>query len=430
MNFRNKCFQQLAMILLLNFFTLTSAAAPAWDGTMGMENGWPVVNNPMQSMEGDQTIAAEEIWRLGHEEDEQETIFGLIGDGLVDEHENTYLLDTILSTVYKVGPDGTILANLGGEGDGPGEFRNTQSMAFMPDGTLGIEEMMPGAVATIGRDGQPSPSFSYGDDTNAVMKHIARLAAYENGVVIGQTMAQFGDDQVMTSVHSLACYNPDGSVKNLLLEKSEKQSGGAITLGGNDNDFTRFWSLGFEGRVVVFQENQDYKLEVYGADGKPEMLIRRQYKPVRRSDEEIEQDKRLEESLRQRFTDMEARTIPTLARHISAAFSRPNGDLWVQNSQGDKDCPENSIGYFDVFNTDGHYVKRILIEADYDPQRDNFRLQGNHLLVFKEAQKAPERTTTSGGGGMSMVMVSGVTLDEDDDDEEPRPYEVVFYRLP
>lgn len=430
MKIGNKTAGRLGMILLFSIVTLTSVAAPSWTGTTGTENGWPLVNNPMQPVEGDQTIAAVEIWRLGHEDDEQEMIFGLIGDGLVDEAENTYLLDTILSTIYKVGPDGTVLENLGQEGDGPGELRNTMNMVFMPGGNLGVHEMMPGGIAILGRDGEPRPSFSFGEANSGAMHHITRMDSDKSGLVLGKSSTEFGSDQTVTTAHSLARYAADGTVLFTLFQKNEKQSGGRITLGGDGNDFTRYWSLGPNGQVVVFQENQEYKLEVFDSSGNPGMIIRREYKPVRRSDKEIEQDEREQEEMKQRFGGMDFPPVAQMARHITDAFARPNGDLWVQNSQGDHDCPENSIGYFDVFNPDGHYVKRIRIEADYDPLRDNFQLLGNHLLVFKEAQKAPDRTMSSGGGNMMMIMTSGSSSDDEDDDEEPRPYEVVFYRLP
>lgn len=430
MNFGKTLVSQLGMILLITMVTVTSSAAPSWNGSLGTENGWPLVSNPMQSMEGDQTIAAEEVWRLGDEDDEQETIFGLIGDGLVDKQGNTYLLDTILSTIYKVGPDGTILANLGHEGDGPGEFRNAQSMVFLPGGDLGIHEMMPGGISTLGLDGQPKPRFSNGVGGSAGMRHIMNMDADENSVVIGQTATDLGGNQGITSVHSLASYARDGSLIKTFFEEKEEMTGGRIVLGGDGHDFAQYWCLGSGGRVVVFQENQEYKLEVFDAAGEPEMIIRREYKPVNRSDKDIARDERQREAMRKRFGSMDSSPIPKIARHITGAYTRPNGNLWVKNSQGDSDCPENSIGYFDVFNKAGQYVKRIRIEADYDPARDNFRIAGHHLLVFKEAQKAPDRTATSGGGQMTMIMVSSGSADEEDDDEEPRPYEVVFYRLP
>ncbi len=430
MIFGKNTIQQSAMILLLTFITISSGAAPSWNGTTGTENGWPLVSNPGQPMQGDEIIIAEEVWRLGGDDDPQETVFGLIGDGLVDEQENTYLLDTILTTIYKVGPDGKVLANLGREGDGPGEFRNVESMVFLPDGDIGVSQMMAGGIVTIGRDGGPRPSFSYGEESGSIMQSISRMATDKNSVVIGQSSTDFGDNQTITSTTSLARYAPDGSLLNLLYQDKQEHSGGSISLGGDDNDFSRYWALGGEGRVVVFRENQEYKLEVFGADGEKEMLIRRDYEPVRRSRDEIERAQRQQEALHRRLSGLEFDPVPTMARHISDAFGRPNGELWVQNSQGDLDCPENAIGYFDVFNRDGRYVKRVRIAADYDPQRDEFRILGNHLLVFKEAQNAPERTASSGGAGMMMVMISGAAVDEEDDDEEPRPYEVIFYRLP
>ncbi len=431
MNIRVTSLWQPALVLVFSFLTIAgSAAAPSWSGTASEENGWPLVNNPAHPMEDDQTLMAEEMWRLGHEEDEQETIFGLIADGLVDEEGNTYLLDSHLTTIYKVAPDGEIVDNLGREGDGPGEFRNILNMIFMPDGKLGIFEMMPGRIVTMGREGQPGPRYSFGEETGSVMQNIGKMAADKNSVVIGQTIMDF-DDGSLTSTNSLARYGLDGNTLHVIFSDSQEQEGGSLTLGDEDSDFARYWAMDRAGRVVVFKDKQQYNLEIYGTDGKPEMMIRRDYEPVRRTDKEIEQDKKQQKELRKRFIDMEVVPVPELARNISDAFSRPNGDLWVQNSQGDRDCPDGAIGYFDVFSQDGKYTKRICIQADYDPQRDNFRILDNHLLVFKEAQNAPERTTTSGGGGMQMVMVSGVSgnIDEDED-EEPRPYEVVFYRLP
>lgn len=430
MNARTKTIRQLAIIMLFVFVTLSSAAAPGWTGTISEEDGWPLVNNPSKPLESDQTIVAQEIWRLGHDEDEQETIFGLISDGLVDKDETTYLLDSHLTTIYKVGPDGEVLDNIGREGDGPGEFRNILDMVFMPNGTLGIFEMMPGRIVTMGRDGQPEPLFDFGEDNSGGMKNISRMATDKNSVVIGLSMMQFGEDG-MSTTNSLARYDMDGAVINTLFSDTEDQTGGSVTIGGEDGDFTRFWALDNEGRVVAFYDKEQYKLNVFGTDGKPAMMIRREYTPIHRSAKDIKADERQQKELRKRFVDMESHPVPKIARHISDVFSRPNGDIWVQNSQGDRDCPVNSIGYFDVFNKDGQYVKRVRIEADYDPERDNFRILDHHLLVFKEAQKAPERTTTSGGGSMQMIMVSGVSAsDDEDEDEEPRPYEVVFYRLP
>ncbi len=428
MNIRFKSTLLPAVILIISFTALACAAA-SWNGSTGMEDGWPVVDNPDKPMHKDETIVAEEVWRLGHEDDEQEMVFGLISDGLIDEDGITYLLDSHLTTIYKVSPDGEVLGSIGREGDGPGEFRNIMNMIFMPDGSLGIFELMPGRIVTMGRDGEPRPKFAFGNDSSESMHNISRMAADKNSVVIGYSVFEFSDGG-LKSTNTLARYAPDGSVMNVLFSQSENESGASVSFESEDGEFSRYWTMDKDGRVIVFKDNQKYSLDIFNPDGSHAMKIRRQYKPVRRSDEEIREEERSHEELRKRFASMDPVTIPKLARHISEVFARPNGDLWVQNSQGDRDRPASSIGYFDVFDHDGKYTKRLLIKADYDPKRDNYLILGDHLLVFKEAQNAPERTATSGGGNMQMIMVSGVSSSSDEDDEDPRPYEVVFYRLP
>ncbi|MDX2475183.1 MAG: hypothetical protein QNL91_15920 [Candidatus Krumholzibacteria bacterium] len=123
--------------------------------------------------------------------------------------------------------------------------------------------------------------------------------------------------------------------------------------------------------------------------------------------------------------------IEEMARDISAVIARPNGELWVMNSRGERECPAGHIGIFDVFDTQGRFVRTLRREADYSPDDDQYLIRGNHLYVLKEAQNAPDRTFSGGGGNMMMVMSSGGGgEEEEDDDEEPRPYEVICYELP
>ncbi len=421
---------RLGLVLLLSCISLASQAVPQWDGTLGQEDGLPLVNNPAHPISGDQTITPQKVWHLGGEDDDQETVFGLIGDAQVDAEGNTYLLDVVLSTIYKIGPDGSNMATLGHEGDGPGEFRNSRSMTIMPGGDLGIMEMMSGKIVVLGIDGEPRSSFAFGGDANLGMQHLQRIAAHEQGVVIGQVSTSF-DEGSVTTTYALGSYAPDGTARKILFEDKQVQSGGAISLsmGSGGDGFTANWALYPDGRVVVFQKGQEYKLEMFAPDGEPGMIIRRDYEPVRRPDQDIKRDQKRREEMRQRFGGDVDLPVPEIARHISGAIPRPNGELWVQNSQGDRDCPAQSIGYFDVIDRDGHYVKRVCIKADYDSERDNYSIRGNHLFVFKEAQKAPARSATSGGGGMMMVMVGG-GVDDEEEDEDPRPYEVICYRLP
>jgi hypothetical protein len=407
-----------------------SLAAPSWNGSMGEEDGWPVTMNPATPMGADEVIQPEQMWRIGG--DDEDVLFGLIDDALVDEAGNTYLLDSVLSSIYVVDAAGEITRTIGGEGDGPGEFRFAQELIFLPNGDVGIMEMMPGKIVVVDREGTPRPSFALGEGGQGLMNHLQHIDANGDAVLIGKVVTTFGEGSATTN-YTLSSYDAEGSEQAVLMENKEVQSGGNISLniGGGDNEFTSNFTLCPDGRVVVFQKAKEYRLDVFDAAGAQQGIIRRDYKSVRRSDKSLAAAHKQAEEMRERFGGNLEMEVEEYARDISDVIARPDGEIWVVNSQGDKECPEQSLGLFDVFDESGRYSRRVRIEADYDSERDNFCLIDDRLYIFKEAQKAPPRSSTSGGGGMMIMMVSGSSASEDEDeDEEVMPYEVICYRLP
>ena len=419
----------LILVAAITILTGTALSVPVWTGTIEEQDGWPVVLNPAEPMEQEEVIKPEQMWRIGA--DEEDTLFGLIEDALVDEDGNVLLLDTVLSTIYVVDQSGEIVRTVGREGDGPGEFRFAREMEFLPDGTIGVMEMMPGKIVVLDRDGTPRPSFALPDGDQGIMHHMQHISANDDAVLIGKVVTTFGDGSATTH-YTLSSYAPDGTETATLLEHKDVQSDGNISLnlGGGDNEFTRRFTLCPDGRVIVFQKAKEYELEVFQATGAKQGIIRRGYESVRKSDKELEENRRQAEEMRERFQGSVELEIEEYARDISGVIARPGGEIWVINSQGDRDCPAQSVGLFDVFDQEGRYQRRVRIEADYDPDRDTFCLRGDQLFVFKEAQKAPPRISTTGGGGMVMMTISvGAPAEEEEDGEEPRPYEVICYRL-
>lgn len=418
-------------IILLGW-AMTVVAAPAWNGSIEENDGWSTVNNPRSPIGEREVIETDLLWRIGGEE--EDVLFGLIEDAVVDEEGNAYLLDTVLSTIHVVSPTGEVERTLSREGDGPGEFRFARELRFLPDGALGIMEMMPGRIVSVDRQGTPRPSFALGDQGQGVMNHLSHIAANGTNVLIGQIVTNFGNG-VSTTVHSLASYDAGGNQLAVIREHRDEQRGDNISLdfGGGENDFTRRFSLCPDGRVVLFPEAGGYRMEILDIQGVRRKIIRRDYESVRRSKQDLDDQRKQAEAMRERFQgDVEMR-IEEWARDISDVIVRPDGALWVVNSQGDRDRTDGTIGWFDVFDHDGRYTHRLALRADYDPDRDNYVVTGNSLFVFKEAQKAPPRTSTMGGagGGMMVMMVSGGTPDEEEDEEEEAlPYEVICYRLP
>lgn len=421
----------LAVVILMSG---TAVAAPTWRGTMDQEEGWQVVNNPAVPMEDEQIVKPEQMWRFGAEE--EDFLFGLIEDAVVDEKGHIYLLDTVLSTIYVVDEHGEVLRQVSGEGDGPGEFRFARELVFLPDGALGIMEMMPGKIVSVERDGTPRPSFALEVvDNGAMMNHLQHVAANSDAVLIGRVSTNFSEGQV-TITRLLSVHGPDGAQRAVVREDKEVQSGGNINIGGGGEDeFTENFTLCPDGRIVLYPNPRKYELQIYGTDGEKQNLIRRQYSSIRRPDKELEEARKEADRMREQFGGQVEMEVEEMADDISRVIARPNGELWVANSQGSRDRLEHSLGWFDVYDKDGRYLRRLCVEADFDPARDNYTLFGDHLFVFKEAQNAPPRTSTMGGGGggggaTMVMMVGGGSAPDEDEDEEALPFEVICYRLP
>ncbi|MCP4572878.1 MAG: hypothetical protein GY838_11045 [bacterium] len=425
-----RAFASIALILILT--ALPVVAAVQWSATETVEDGIPVVTNPGTSRDGESVLAAREAWRFGADE-ENDPLLGLITDVIADADGNTFLLDGNLSLIHVMDPAGVLLRTIGREGDGPGEFRNATELAFMPDGDVGIMEMMPGNVVVMDRHGEPRDSFRPGGDANGDGGRDMMLPQHmdtdDHGIVLGHVSTSFGQDGVVTS-YTLARYGADGSLAATLVEHNETQDGGniSLSLGGGDDDFTRNWTLCDDGSVVVFRHAFDYELQVFGRDGSPVRTIRRDYETRKRSERALASARRQAEEMNARFPGV-TQEVEERARDITAIHARPDGFLWVENSAGNQARPEGSLGAFDVFDTAGRYVRTLRIEGVvYDPARDDYSIVGDRLFVFREARMVPPKQTTSGGGGMMMVMVSGGAPDPEDETESG-PLEIVCYDL-
>jgi len=418
-------------IASLTLLAMSAFAAPPWQGHEGQEDGILTIYNPAEPMNEPSVIKPEPQWRIGSEESDADILFGLVTDAQRTPDGRTYILDAVLSTVYEVANDGEVLRTLGKEGDGPGEFRNATSLALMPDLSIGIVELMPSHMDILGQDGLPQPGIDLKDGEGG-RTHVQRLTVVDDTIVMSMLGMNFSDGGVVIS-NTLGTFDMEGNLKHKVLHASEKQTGMSISISaGEDFDFTNNWVVGADGQVVVYQRTHDYLLELFDADGKATKRIRREYKSVRRPDEEIEEQREQRREMAERFGTDRDSDIDEMARDISEVVARPNGELWVISGEGRQSCPEGHLGTFDVYDSNGRFVRQTSIEADYDPDADNFVIRGNHLYIFKEALNAPPRTMTGGGGGMRMVMTSGggSSDDDEDDDGEMLPFEVICYVLP
>jgi len=423
-----KRFLTAVLCPLILFSLVTSVGAAPWKAGTATEDGVPAVLNPATPRDGTRVLKAREAWRLGADE-VHDPLLGRVTDVLTDANGNSYVLDGDLSQIHVVDRDGRLLRTIGREGDGPGEIRNADQLIQLPGGDIGVLEMMPGGVVVIDPMGEPREGFHPGGEGGDFMMFPGHIEADDQGIVLGRVATSMTDAAVVTT-YSLARYARGGAPLVSFFSLREEQKGDEISLSmGEEKDaFTRQWTLLPDGGVVVFSDSFDYRLRLYGADGSPRGIIRRDYDTLKRTPEDLAAARKQAAEMQERFQGVR-QEVEERERDISSVVARPDGSLWVANSAGDRARPDG-VGLLDVFDPQGRYTHTLRIEGvDFDPGRDRYLIDGDRLYVLREALKLPPRTMSSGGGGMQMMMIQTTDTGEDKDDEEAGPHQVVCYDL-
>jgi hypothetical protein len=415
-----------AALFCLLIITPSKAPAAQWQGSQGTTGGVLTVMNPHLPVLPNEMVEPVELWRAGGDDEDQD--MGFVTDVQVDEEGNCYLLDSTWNVIHVYSPDGTYLRDIGGEGEGPGEFQNVDQFMLMPGGTFGVVQLMPAKIITLDKQGVPGSYFSVCDGDGG-LSLIEKAQAAGNQIVIGVGCANYS---AMGVDYRLSFVDSDGIVLNTIREQTEASDNGSINVGGgHDCEFTQYWTLGRDGRVYVAEKKDEYAIEVYNAQGVLERRIRREYQTVKRSDEDRAADKKMADEMAKQYGGMVTLQTREYERDIEEMHARSDGRLWVVSSEGSRDCPEGAVGLFDVFDADGKYLKQIGLNLDYNEKKDDFLLVGDLLFVLKQAKVRPASMSSNVSGGMTtMIIRGGPGEDEEGDEGDEVPPGVVCYRLP
>ncbi len=82
----------------------------------------------------------DEVWRAGGLHAPDWAQFSRRGDVAFDGSGNLYVVDGAAHHIVKVGPDGSLVATVGREGEGPGEFGWIADLIVWPDGTFAVND--------------------------------------------------------------------------------------------------------------------------------------------------------------------------------------------------------------------------------------------------------------------------------------------------
>jgi hypothetical protein len=403
-----------AAIVLLGF-AAGSAAAADWKGKNETRDGLRYVVNPAQPMEKDAKAAAQELWRIGGDTDDENEFFGVITQLMTDPTGDIYLLDAQLNQVKVFSSSGKFIRSIGREGEGPGEFRSGVGMFLTNDGKIAVMQVAPGRIVLLTPDGQPAGEHPLPVREDGGMVILLGGSSRGGNLVYAGASNAFSEGK-FDQMRYLARLSPDG--KDTAKYHSETRTIDFSKPVLDDavwDTFDRRWAVGIDGRVYACTDYADYRIQVWNPDGTTNRVIERQYAHQKRTPEE----KKIVEDLMGTF----ARQIPNATVKISdfnkdveTIFVRDDGSIWVLTSEGTRGLAAGAAGVFDVLDPEGRFLRRVTIQAPGNPLTDAYYFVGNRLYVVTDLLQA---AISLQSGGQSFKI----------GDEEPEPMSVICYEL-
>jgi hypothetical protein len=264
----------------------------------------------------DQALKAEleNLFTVGAREGEEWETFARVSAVAFDPEGNLLVLDAGNFRVVKVNQKGEMVARMGGEGGGPGEFRAPSSMTVTPDGSIVVFDVGQRGFTLFHPDGTFHRTVPLADGFQkmpgrGIRSHPSGGVVAPGGMVmmVGSQGSQRGGDASSRPLHLYSL--EDGSANTLFrgwrpggekgLPAGVSSSGGMTVVYGSAGQRAFEAGLYFgvlpDGSIAVV-DSVTYSVDVVGADGSVLKVLERPIRPrgVTRRDREDEKTRRLD----------------------------------------------------------------------------------------------------------------------------------------
>jgi hypothetical protein len=259
-------------------------------------------------------------------------------------------------------------------------------MAFMPDGTLGLVQSFPGKIIKLQLDGSPADTY-IPETTDAVKGGFLLLSlcrrAGDSLILGGSKMTMNPDTPVQERSFFLRSYGLDAKPRVEYLMVTRKTDLRDFKHREIDQDFVENrMGVRPSGGIVVCEPRYDYALSIYSEDGMLERVIHREYSSLERNEMAIDRVTRILEAEAEHMPSGTEVEVENREMDVVDLVVRSDGAIWCQTSRAMWEPPEGVFTVYDVFGSEGHFVKQVAVVCDGDPVRDRLIFSGDDL-VFK-----------------------------------------------
>jgi len=269
----------------------------------------------LPSQDSGLAVDAQEVFSVGSLTGDEWETFARVTAAAFDGEGNLYLLDVDNFRVVKVAPDGTHLADMGGEGGGPGEFGMPMALSVTKDGEVRVFDMGYGGFVVFNPDGSFKASVPLAPGTmlfpsGGLLSHPNGGVLSAGGGMMGLRRTPDGGMEFPTS-RPVHLFSLDEEVQvDTLFEawdpatadgtpELKTSGGGGIQIQAPPmRAFDPELMAGIlpDGRIAVM-DSTTYTVKVLSGDGEVRQLVRRPLFPreVTRRDRDAEKEKRVGE---------------------------------------------------------------------------------------------------------------------------------------
>ena len=363
-------------------------AASRWESTVDTIGDTIRVRTVAGSAWGDTAHLAPEV-SVGVLEGAEEEMFGDIRGIAVGPAGDLYVLDRQVTTVRHFDPNGTYLGSLGREGGGPGELRQPEAMARLPDGRLLVRDPGNGRINVWDSAGQSLPSWrlpsggglhtSYPIFVDTANNSYTPLLLQSDVDVTEWQwgLAHFTADGTLTDTVSVPTW--DFEPPTVVARKEGNSSSTSVPFSAS-----AVWTFSPFG-YFVGGVSTDYRIDLYRRQ-QPVLRIERAWTPVPvLGAEKSEREHRIVENFKRSFGSWHwnGPAIPDAKPPFKNLLVGEDGRIWVMLSQPGYECQSEEdaakeeertgrpqLRYcehsaFDVFEPNGRYLGIVRAPDDF-----------------------------------------------------------------
>ncbi len=313
----------------------------------------------------DTTYELDPLFTLGLDD---EVLLGRPVDVALHPDGPLLVLDRQLSHLLVVDTDGTVLREIGREGQGPGELTMPFDLHLEPDGTIAVAQTPPAHLERFGVDGSVLESTPL--ELGAGLRIPVRLHRHDDALVLEMSLVEI-EGQSVTQATQLGILDPTtGDLQTLARHATEIDMVKSVVREGDTSPYSEAWTVTPTGAVVWASDRIEYDVRRHDpVSGEVATLTRPGYEPRLRSDARKQEMIDASESAMERAgTGLRMRFVPTdEAPYVQGILARPDDSVWVRRTPRslpgfEEDDTVDSL-VFDRFDAGGTFVGEVRIGA-------------------------------------------------------------------